>query len=80
MEDCFIIAYNESDDPEHNYIFIGIFDGHGGGHAARYAKEYLERNITANRLFWKTRDEDVMKAIREGKIFSVSRLSCCLCV
>jgi len=69
MEDCFSVAYNyESEfvDPQYEYLFLGVFDGHGGSEAAKYAKAHLESNITRHRGFWSRRDADVLKAIREG--------------
>lgn len=67
QEDCIIVAYNEGRDPADEYLFIGVFDGHGGPEAAKYAKEYLGTNISNNKLFWSNKDKDVLKAIREGK-------------
>lgn len=74
QEDAYTVSLNQpKDDKETNpnleYLFIGVFDGHGGHEAAQYAKEHLELNITNSRLFWSDRDKDVLKAIREGKFY-----------
>lgn len=66
QEDCLIVAYNEGEDAASQFLFIGVFDGHGGPEAAKYAKDHLGRNITNNKLFWSKKDKDVLKAIREG--------------
>lgn len=58
---------DKESNPNLEYLFIGVFDGHGGHEASKFAKEHLELNITSNRLFWSERDKDVLKAIREGK-------------
>lgn len=70
MEDMYVISYNQeedSDDPNLEYLYIGIFDGHGGSEAAKYAQQHLEANITSNRNFWSDKEKDVLKAIRDGK-------------
>uniref|UniRef100_A0A336LTF7 CSON004120 protein n=1 Tax=Culicoides sonorensis TaxID=179676 RepID=A0A336LTF7_CULSO len=71
QEDAFTVSLNKTkddkeQDPNWEYLFIGVFDGHGGHEASKFAKEHLEQNITSNRLFWSDRDKDVLKAIREG--------------
>lgn len=73
MEDKISVAYNEldgskEDGSKHEYLFIGIFDGHGGVEAADYAKKHLVQNITRQRNFWSHNEKDVLRAIREGKV------------
>lgn len=69
MEDLFSVAYQQTEDEKDlEYAFFGIFDGHGGSEAAAFAKEHLMNSIVRERLFWSERDEDVLKAIREGFI------------
>ncbi|XP_030379670.1 uncharacterized protein LOC115627916 [Scaptodrosophila lebanonensis] len=69
MEDQFLVAYQKSpvtDDLE--YAFFGIYDGHGGDEAALFAKEHLMLEIVKQKQFWSDKDEDVLRAIREGYI------------
>lgn len=70
MEDFFSVAYQQSEDEcDLEFAFFGIFDGHGGAEAAAYAKEHLMRQIVSQKhLFWSDKDEDVLRAIREGYI------------
>lgn len=84
QEDAYTVSFIQpKDDKESNpnleCIYIGVFDGHGGQEASKFAKEHLELNITSNRLFWSDRDKDVLKAIREGNFFVVC-CCCCLCL
>ncbi|TGZ47155.1 uncharacterized protein Pp2c1 isoform X1 [Temnothorax longispinosus] len=67
MEDMFCVAFQPtSDDKDLEYAFFGIFDGHGGAEAATFAKENLMDLIVKQRNFWSERDEDVLRAIRDG--------------
>lgn len=67
MEDMFCVAFQPtSDDKDLEYAFFGIFDGHGGGEAAMFAKEHLMDSIVKQKNFWSDRDEDVLRAIRDG--------------
>lgn len=67
MEDLFSVAYQQTEDERDlEYAFFGIYDGHGGGEAAAYAKEHLMDSIVKQRQFWSDNDEDVLKAIRTG--------------
>jgi len=67
MEDVFSVAYQHTKEGQDlEYAYFGIFDGHGGQHAAIYAKEHLMDNIVSNPYFWSQNDEDVLKAIKEG--------------
>lgn len=69
MEDMFSVAYQQtSDDKDLEYAFFGIFDGHGGGEAATFAKEHLMDIIVKQRNFWSDKDEDVLRAIKDGYI------------
>ncbi|XP_014226859.1 uncharacterized protein LOC106652435 [Trichogramma pretiosum] len=69
MEDMFSVAYQQSsNDRELEYAFFGIFDGHGGGEAALFAKENLMDIIVKQKNFWSDNDEDVLKAIRDGYV------------
>ncbi|XP_012254109.2 uncharacterized protein LOC105684936 [Athalia rosae] len=67
MEDMFSVAYQQTaDDKDLEYAFFGIFDGHGGGEAATYAKENLMDTIVKQKNFWSEKDEDVLRAIQDG--------------
>ena len=69
MEDVFSVAYQHTKEGQDlEYAYFGIFDGHGGKHAAIFAKEHLMDNIVSNPYFWSDSDEDVLKAIKEGFI------------
>ncbi|XP_076300534.1 uncharacterized protein LOC143218875 [Lasioglossum baleicum] len=69
MEDMFSVAFQSTpDDKDLEYAFFGIFDGHGGGEAASYAKEHLMNVIVKQKNFWSDRDEDVLRAIRDGYV------------
>lgn len=69
MEDMFSVAYQQtSDDKDLEYAFFGIFDGHGGGEAATFAKEHLMDIIVKQKNFWSDKDEDVLRAIRDGYV------------
>lgn len=49
-------------------MFAGVFDGHGGFQASKFARAELLRNITSHSGFRSDDDADVMCAIREGFI------------
>ncbi|XP_078044193.1 protein phosphatase 2C [Augochlora pura] len=69
MEDMFSVAFQSTpDDKDLEYAFFGIFDGHGGGEAASFAKEHLMNVIVKQKNFWSDRDEDVLRAIRDGYV------------
>ncbi|XP_011301478.1 serine/arginine repetitive matrix protein 2 [Fopius arisanus] len=69
MEDMFSVAYQQtSDDKDLEYAFFGIFDGHGGCEAATFAKEHLMDIIVKQKNFWSDKDEDVLRAIRDGYV------------
>lgn len=69
MEDFFTVAYQQSEDEKDlEYAFIGIYDGHGGAEAARFARKHLINLIVNQKLFWSENDDDILKSIREGYI------------
>lgn len=69
MEDMFRVAYQRSSDGKDlECAFFGIFDGHGGGEAALFAKEHLMDIIIKQKNFWSDKDEDVLRAIRDGYV------------
>jgi protein phosphatase 1D len=69
MEDIFSVAYQSTpDESDLEYAFFGIFDGHGGREAAQFAKDHLMDAIVKQKNFWSDRDDDVLRAIKEGFI------------
>lgn len=73
MEDFFDIAYQmkphnqqRTNEWPYEYFYFGIFDGHGGCEAAKFAKQNLLKFITNQTDFWSNNDDDVMRAIRKG--------------
>ena len=69
MEDFFSVAYQESENEKDlEYAFIGIYDGHGGAEAAKFARKHLINLIVNQKLFWSDNDDDILRAIREGYI------------
>lgn len=69
MEDMFSVAFQSTpDDKDLEYAFFGIFDGHGGSEAATFAKEHLMNVIVKQKNFWSDRDEDVLRAIKDGYV------------
>lgn len=50
------------------YLYAGIFDGHGGKEASLFARDHLLENIVQMKDFWSTDDEAILRAIREGFI------------
>ena len=67
MEDCLQIKIaNHTDKNKKSFSYLGVFDGHGGVHAAEYAKENLLDEITKQKGFWSDDDNCVLKAIKDG--------------
>lgn len=68
MEDNYDLKYQFNSRNELQYVYLAIFDGHGGDVAAKYAKQWLCLNIIRQRGFWSDIDEEVLKAIQKGFI------------
>lgn len=67
MEDQYAIHYEcNQETGEFMYVYLGIFDGHGGADAAKFTKANLHKNVTENILFWSDDPKDVQQSIREG--------------
>ncbi|KAA8491653.1 putative protein phosphatase 2C 2 [Porphyridium purpureum] len=49
--------------PGDDFIFFGVFDGHGGAHASQYAAQNLPINVTSHAKF---RNGDVLDAMKAG--------------
>ncbi|XP_064620118.1 protein phosphatase 1D-like [Lineus longissimus] len=70
MEDVYVTKFLEDEEGEAKLAFFAVYDGHGGRHAAEFAKQRLLQEITSQELFWSHNDDDVLKAIKIG--FSVT--------
>lgn len=66
MEDVALVDFRREQNIE--YAVFGIFDGHGGHQAARFAKAHLMNYIRQQKCFWSSRPENVKKAIHDGFI------------
>lgn len=66
MEDVALVDFRREQNIE--YAVFGIFDGHGGRQAARFAKAHLMSFIKQQKCFWSSRPENVKKAIHDGFI------------
>lgn len=71
MEDEYSIVHYKSSYHDNKlyqkpFAFFGIFDGHGGGMAALYARQNLCKNIISQKRFWSDNDDDVCLAIHKG--------------
>jgi len=59
-------ADRDVNSPGGGYAFFGVFDGHGGPEAARFADEHLRREIDRQEMFWSDNDDCVLEAIKGG--------------
>lgn len=66
MEDTHAIRFVKNDEGGFEFAYFGIFDGHGGGEASKFAREHLLDEITKYECFWNDNDEDVLHAIKSG--------------
>jgi len=67
MEDQYSIHYEcDKETGKFLYAYFGIFDGHGGSEASKYAKANLHKNIVGCNRFWSENPHDVRQAIKEG--------------
>jgi protein phosphatase 1D len=69
MEDTYALNYQTSatDNTDLSFVYMAIFDGHGGDMAANYARDHLLDNIIRQRAFWVTdNDNQVLQAISKG--------------
>lgn len=66
MEDTHAIRFVKNDEGGFEFAYFGIFDGHGGGEASKFARDHLLDEITKYECFWNDNDEDVLHAIKSG--------------
>ncbi|KAK7088543.1 uncharacterized protein [Littorina saxatilis] len=66
MEDYHAIKFVKKDDRDYEFAYFGVFDGHGGSEASRFARDNLLNEITKYDQFWTDNDEDILFAIRSG--------------
>lgn len=68
MEDSIAVHCERHPDGRLHYIYVGVFDGHGGRDASEYARKHLLKNIVSQETFDSENDADILNAIREGFI------------
>ncbi|CAH1802084.1 unnamed protein product [Owenia fusiformis] len=67
MEDMVAVHFEEAEDSkEITFAYFGVFDGHGGHSAAKFAKENLIHHITRQKGFESSDHEEIKEAIRDG--------------
>ena len=66
MEDRVHIHCERKDDGQIDYVFVAVYDGHGGAEASEYARRHLLSAIVSNELFRSDNDDQVLAAIRQG--------------
>ena len=64
MEDKHSIRFVKNDEGGFEFAYFGIFDGHGGGEASKYARDHLLNEITKYDCFWSDNDDDILYAIK----------------
>lgn len=68
MEDNHAIRFVKNDDGGFEFAYFGIFDGHGGAEASKFARDNLLDEITKYESFWSDNDDDILEAIKTGFI------------
>ena len=66
MEDKHSIRFVKNDEGGFEFAYFGIFDGHGGGEASKYARDHLLNEITKYDCFWSDNDDDILYAIKSA--------------
>ena len=56
------------------YLFLAVFDGHGGVEAAEFAKEHLFAEISAQESFWSNDVDQVKKGMRDGFVSTHNKM------
>ena len=65
MEDRIQVKFGTNPVP---YLFLAVFDGHGGFQAAEFAKEHLLGEITAHEAFWSSDVDKIEKSLKDAFI------------
>ena len=68
MEDNHSIRFVKNEEGGFEFAYFGIFDGHGGAEASKFARDHLLEEITKYDSFWSENDDDVLFAIKSGFI------------
>lgn len=66
MEDNHAIRFVKNNDGGFEFAYFGIFDGHGGEEASKFARDHLLDEITKYDYFWSDNDNEILEAIRYG--------------
>ncbi|CAJ0580646.1 unnamed protein product, partial [Mesorhabditis spiculigera] len=63
MEDRIAVEVVRGDNGIVSYTFLAVYDGHGGGEASTFARDYLHYHLQKDPLFASDDDDDILKAI-----------------
>ncbi|KFD46650.1 hypothetical protein M514_12459 [Trichuris suis] len=74
MEDRVSIFCERDKDGCLGYVFLAVFDGHGGSDASEMAQKRLRANIVQNPGFLSDNDDDVLEAIKDGFLITQSQM------
>lgn len=66
MEDRYAVHFERNEKGVVEFGYFGVFDGHGGAEAAKFARDRLLEEITKYDEFWTDDDENVCQAIKAG--------------
>lgn len=66
MEDRYSVHFQKNDEGKFEYAYFGIFDGHGGAEAAKFARDNLRDEIVKYPSFYSENDDEVLLAIKAG--------------
>uniref|UniRef100_A0A0N5CGS3 PPM-type phosphatase domain-containing protein n=1 Tax=Strongyloides papillosus TaxID=174720 RepID=A0A0N5CGS3_STREA len=66
MEDRCQLDMQRNENGELEYIFAGVYDGHGGDEASKYTRQHLLQNIKSERGFLNGDDDEFLQAIKSG--------------
>ena len=69
MEDEVQVKFwRENDGQTIEFAFFGVYDGHGGAEASKFAKQHLLDELIKINGFWTDDDQQISRAIREAFI------------
>ncbi|CEF66086.1 Protein phosphatase 2C (PP2C)-like domain-containing protein [Strongyloides ratti] len=66
MEDRCQLDMKRNENDELEYIFAGVYDGHGGDEASKYTRNHLLENIKLEKGFLSDNDNEFLQAIKNG--------------